>query len=61
MWEGLEPLPRCDKCGMHMLAANIFKHSQSDKRHKETERRIRRRGVEMAAMCGEMEFGIEGG
>ena len=32
--EGPEPLPRCDQCGMHMQAARLFKHWQSDKFHK---------------------------
>ena len=58
--EGPEPLPRCDQCGMHMQAVRLFKHRQSDKCHKSTERRLRRRDVEMAARCGEMESNIDG-
>ena len=34
MQEVPELLPRCDKFGMHMPAAMIFKHRQSDKCHK---------------------------
>ena len=34
MQEGPEPLPRCEKCGMHMPEARIFKHRQTDKCNK---------------------------
>ena len=40
MQEGPEQLPRCDQCGMHMPTARIFKHGQSNKCHKATERRF---------------------
>ena len=43
-----------------MQAARLFKHWQSDKCHKLTERRLRQRDVEMAARCGEMEFNPDG-
>ena len=58
MQEVPELLPRCEKCGMHMPAANIFKHRQSEKCHKATERRLRRRDVEMAARFWEMELSL---
>ena len=61
MQEGTEPLPQCYKCGMHMPAANIFKHRKTDKCNKATERRTEQRDVEMAERCGEMEFSLEGG
>ena len=54
MQEGPELLPWCDKCGVHMEAARLFKHQQSDKCQKPTERRLQRRDVEMAERCGEM-------
>ena len=47
-----EPLPQCDQCGMHMQVDIIFKYQQSDKCHKLTERRLRRRCGEMAERCG---------
>ena len=34
--EGLELLPCCDKCGMHMPTARIFKHRKLDNCHKAT-------------------------
>ena len=43
--EGPYPLPRCDKCGMHMLAERVFKHRQTDKCNKATYIRLRRRDV----------------
>ena len=61
MQEGPEPLPRCDQCGMHMTAVNIFNHRQLDKCNKATERILRRIDVEMTARCGQMELILEGG
>ena len=58
MQEVPEPLPLRDQCGMHMPAANIFKHRKTDKCNKATERRIEQRDVEMAERCGEMEFSL---
>ena len=31
MQEGMEPLPWCDQCGMHMTADRILKHRHTDK------------------------------
>ena len=42
-----------------MQAARLFRHRQSGKCHKSTERRLQKRDVEMAAMCGEMEFNLD--
>ena len=53
-------LPRCDQCGLHMPAARIFKHWHSDNCNKATERRLRRRYMDMAESCGEMEFSVYG-
>ena len=61
MQEGTEPLTRCDHCGMHMPTTRIFKHRKLDKCHKEMERRLRWRDVDMADRCGEMEFILMGG
>ena len=47
-----EPLPWYDKCGMHMQSVRLFKHRQSDKCHKSTERGLQRRYVEMEVRCG---------
>ena len=59
--EGPEPLPQCDQYAMHMQATRLFEHKKSDKCHKSTERRLRKRYVEMAESCGEMESGLDGG
>ena len=56
-----EPLPQHDQCGMHMTEDRLFKHRQSEKFHKATERRLRRRDADMGERCGEMEFSLEEG
>ena len=52
MQEGPKPLLRCDKFGMRMPEDKIFKHRNTDKCNKETERLFRRRDVEMSVRCG---------
>ena len=59
MQEGPEPLSECDQCGMHMQAAMLFKNIKSDKCHKLMERSLQQRDVEMADMCGKMEFSLD--
>ena len=44
-----------------MPEASLFKHRHTDKWNKATERRIRRRDVDMVARCGEMGFSMEVG
>ena len=41
-----------------LQAARLFKHRKLDKCHKLTDGRLRKRDVEMAARCGEMEFNL---
>ena len=43
-----------------MQVVRLFKHWQSDKCHKYTERRLQRRGLEMAERCGEIDFNLYG-
>ena len=52
--EGPEALPRCDKCGVNMTADRLFKQRWAGRCNKATDRRLRRRDVEMAERCGEM-------
>ena len=59
MQERPEPLPRCDQCGMNMPKKRILKHRHTDKRNEATERRIRRRDMDMAARYGNMEFSMK--
>ena len=62
--EGPEPLPRCDHCGMHMLAARMIRHRRMSRRNNATEMHLGWRDVEMAKRCEEMDFilyGREGG
>ena len=58
VYEGMEPLPRCEQCGMHTPADRLFKHRRTDKCNKATERRLRQRDMEMAARCGKMNFSL---
>ena len=43
-----------------MPEARLFEHRHMDEFNKATVRKIRRRGVDMAARCGEMEFSLYG-
>ena len=43
-----------------MQAARLFKHRQLNKCHKSTERSLRRRDMDMAEMCGAMEYKLDG-
>ena len=43
-----------------MQATRHFKHGKSEKYQKLTEIRLRRRDVEMAVRCGEMEYNLDG-
>ena len=58
--EGPKLSPRCDQFRMHTQADRLFKHKHLNKCHKSTEIRIRRRDVEMASRCGEIEFNLDG-
>ena len=49
-----KPLLRCDQCGMHMHAARILKHRQTDKCNKAMKRKIRRQDVDMSERCENM-------
>ena len=58
--EGLEPLPICNNCGMHMLVVRLTKQRRTAICEKATEIRLRSRNVEMSERCGEMEFILKG-
>ena len=46
--EGPKPLQQCDQC---VMQARLFKHQQSDKFYKFTEKNLRQRDVDIAAGC----------
>ena len=50
--EGLEPLPRCDHCGMHIPYAWLIKHIWMEICNDAIDTRIRQRDVEMKERCG---------
>ena len=56
--EVTEPIPRCDHHGMYMPKAWLIKHKQTAIYNKVTDMWIRRRDVDMAERCGDMEFGL---
>ena len=56
--EGPNPLPRFDRCGMHMQVDRLFKYKNTAKCNRAMKRRLRRRVVEMAARCDEVEFSM---
>ena len=58
--DGTKPLPRCDQCGMNIHVDMLCKHRKMDKCNKVTERRLRRRDVDMAKRCDDMEFSLYG-
>ena len=58
--EGREPLPRCDMCIMHMPTGQLLKHRRTACCFKNTEMRIRRRGVEFTSWCVDIEFSLTG-
>ena len=60
----MEPLSRCDHCGMYIPAARLIKQIWAVRRNKATGMRIGQTGVEVTERYGEMEFrlyGREGG
>ena len=56
--EGPNPLPRFDRCGMHMQADRLFDYKNMAKCDRAMKRRLRRRDVEMAVRCDEVEFSM---
>ena len=55
--DGTKPLPRCDQCGMKIHVDMLCKHRKMDKCNKVTERR---RDVDLAKRCDDMEFSLYG-
>ena len=56
-----ETPPSCDQCVMHMPEAGLFNERQTERCNIVTERRLRRRYVDMADMCRYMTFSLYGG
>ena len=56
--EVLEPLPRYDQCGIHMSAAELFNHRQTDKCNKVMEKQLRYKDVKMSARYDEINFSL---
>ena len=56
--KGREPLPRCNMCIMHMPEGRLLKHRRTAFCFRNNEMRIRRREVEVATRCLEMELSL---
>ena len=58
--EGSGPLPRCNMCIIHMLAARLIKHHRTEHCFKNTEMMLMRDDVEVASRFSDMEFNLTG-
>ena len=58
--ERSETLRQCDMCGMHMPEGQMIKHRMTSSLFKNMEMRIRRKYVEVASQCANMEFNPKG-
>ena len=58
--EGMEPLPRCDLCGMHMSAGRILKHQRTKWCDRNMHIRWRRKDVAIASRCEGVTFSLTG-
>ena len=58
--EGIELLPHCDMCGMHIPAGRLIRHLRTARCDRNTQMRLRRRDVEVAAKCTGATFTLTG-
>ena len=58
--EGVDILPCCDLCGMHMPAGRIIRHRKTARYNKNTQMRWRSRDVAITARCLEATFSLTG-
>ena len=58
--EGSETLPRCDMCGIHIPEGRLIKNWRMVCFLKNTEKRIRRKDVEVTSQCAEIEINLAG-
>ena len=58
--EGMEPLPRCNQCGMHIPEAQQVNKRRMEICEKATEIWITWRDVDIAKRCGDMESSLYG-
>ena len=56
--EASEPLPPCNMSGMRIPAGQMIKHQRTTRCFKNTEMRLRRKDVEGASWCVEIEFNL---
>ena len=58
--EGLEPLPHCNLCVIHMPAGQIIRHKRTACSEKNTHMRWHRRDAMIKSMCSEATFILTG-
>ena len=58
--EGMEPLPRCDMCGMHMPAGRLIRHRRMARYDWNMQVGLRRWDVEIEANCTGVTFSLTG-
>ena len=58
--EGLEPLPHCNLCVIHMPAGQIIRHKRTACSEKNTQMRWHRRDAMIKSMCSEAKFSLTG-
>ena len=58
--ERKEPLPRCELCGMKILAGRLIGYRKTARCNRNTHMRRRRRDVAIAARCLEATFSLKG-
>ena len=58
--EGVEPLPFCEFCVMHIPAGRLIRHRRTVHWDKNTQMRSRRKDVAIASRCLEAMFGLTG-
>ena len=58
--ERSELLPQCNMYIMHMQSGWLIKHRRTARCFNNTDMRLRRKDVEVASRCAEMEFNLTG-
>ena len=56
----MQPLPRCDYCGIHISVDWLINHRRTMRFNKAVEMRLRWKDVGMVKRCGDMDFNLYG-
>ena len=58
--EGLEPMPRCDLCGMQIPAGGLIKHLQTERCNSNMQMMWKRHDLVIKDKCLEVTFSLTG-